>query len=322
MTLPVDEDVALALLLELARLAQPVRPLEIYDRVSTHFPELTEEDRRLLRRDGRRRVWPNKVQFARDILRKRGALALADYGVWQTNDQATGLLRDRLLERGVDEPESFISSTRLLPDMLGAGWARESRRRQRTVPGASRGGTTVVPPPPEPPTPSAPTPSITLTQLLQREEESVRAQLIERLQNIPWDAFERLIGRLLGHLGFSDVKVVGKPGDEGVDLMASFGNDLLQATVAVQVKRRRDNIAAPDVSYLRDRWSSRADKLLFITTSDYRPGARDVAEDPSHKEVKLISGTELVEVMLKHGLGVTRGSIAPITIDDAFFQSV
>ena len=180
----------------------------------------------------------------------------------------------------------------------------------------------MVPPAPEQPTPSAATPSITLTQLLQREEENIRTQLMERLQNIPWEAFERLVGRLLAHLGFSDVKVVGRPGDEGVDLMANFGNDLLQATVAVQVKRRRDNIAAPDVSYLRDRWSSRADKLLFISTSDYRPGARDVAEDPSHKEVKLISGTELVEVILKHGLGVTRGSVAPITVDEAFFQSV
>ena len=146
--------------------------------------------------------------------------------------------------------------------------------------------------------------------------------MMERLQNIPWDAFERLVGRLLASLGFSDVKVVGRPGDEGVDLMASFGNDLLHASVAVQVKRRRDNIAAPDVSYLRDRWSSRADKLLFITTSDYRPGARDVAEDPSHKEVKLICGSELVEVMLKHGIGVRPASMAPLTIDEAFFETV
>ena len=180
----------------------------------------------------------------------------------------------------------------------------------------------MVPPAPEVLAPLAASPSITLTQLLQREEETVRAQLMERLQNIPWDAFERLIGRLLDSLGFSDVRVVGRPGDEGVDLVASFGNDLLQASVAVQVKRRRDNIAAPDVSYLRDRWSSRADKLLFITTSDYRPGARDVAEDPSHKEVKLICGSELVEVMLKHGVGVKATSVAPLTIDQEFLESV
>ena len=321
MTLPAYHHVDLALLLELVRLGRPVRPVETYDRVAAHFPALTDEDKTRLRKDGRTRVWVNMVQWARDNLRKKGALASTDRGVWQTNAQATDLLREWLLERGVAEPESLISSTRVLPDMLGPGWAHEFRRRQRTV-SRPRGPTTALPPAPEQAAPSTPTPSITLTELLRREEENVRAQLMERLQNIPWDAFERLMGRLLGHLGFSDVKVVGRPGDEGVDLTGNLGNDLLQATVAVQVKRRRDNIAAPDVSYLRDRWSSRADKLLFITTSDYRPAARDVAEDPSHKEVKLISGSELVEVMLKHGLGVARGSIAPITIDEAFFQSV
>ena len=319
--IPTQRDIALALLLELVRFGRPVQRKQAVASVGAHFPYLTAEDKAILLQNGSTPLWTNKVEFARNDLRRQGALAGTDPGVWQANADAIGLLREWLLERGVAEPESFISSTRVLPDMLGPGWAHESRRRQRTV-SRPRGPTTALPPAPEQAAPSAPTPSITLTELLRREEENVRAQLMERLQNIPWDAFERLIGRLLGHLGFSDVKVVGKPGDEGVDLMASFGNDLLQATVAVQVKRRRDNIAAPDVSYLRDRWSSRADKLLFITTSDYRPGARDVAEDPSHKEVKLISGSELVEVMLKHGLGVTRGSIAPITIDEAFFQSV
>jgi len=319
--IPTQGDISLALVLELVRLGRPIRRKQAVASVEAHFPNLTPEDKAILLQNGSTPLWTNKVEFARNYLRLQGALARTDAGVWEASAEAIGILRGWLAERGVADADSFIRSSRLLPDVLGAGWARESGRRQRAV-SRRRGGTTVVSPAAEQPAPSAPTPSITLTELLRREEESVRAQLMERLQNIPWDAFERLVGRLLDHLGFSDVKVVGRPGDEGVDLMANFGNDLLQATVAVQVKRRRDNIAAPDVSYLRDRWSSRADKLLFITTSDYRPGARDVAEDPSHKEVKLISGTELVEVMLKHGLGVARGSIAPITIDDAFFESV
>jgi restriction endonuclease Mrr len=289
--------------------------------VEAHFPYLTSEDKAVVLQDGRTPVWTNKIEWARNYLREQSALARTEAGVWQANADAIGILRGWLLERGVGDPDSFIISSRTLPHVLGAGWARESRRRQRVVSRARR-GTTVVQPEPERPAPAPPAPPFTLLQLLRREEENARKELMQRLQDMPWEAFERLVGRLLDCLGFSDVKVVGRPGDEGVDLVANFGNDLLQATVAVQVKRRRDNIAAPDVSYLRDRWSSRADKLLFITTSDYRPGARDVAEDPSHKEVKLICGSELVEVMVKHGLGVTRGSIAPITIDEAFFQSV
>lgn len=319
--IPTQKDISLALLLELVRLGGPIRHEQTYTRVETHFPYLTSDDKAAMLQDGRTPVWTNKIEWARNYLREQGTLAPTDPGVWQANAQANVVLRGWLLERSLSDPDSFITSRQTLPDALGAGWARESRRRQRTV-SRARSRAAVAPPALEQPTPVAPTAPTTLAQLLQLEEESMRGQLMERLQDIPWDAFERLVGRLLASLGFSDVRVVGRPGDEGVDLIANFGNDLLQASVAVQVKRRRDNIAAPDVSYLRDRWSSRAGKLLFITTSDYRPGARDVAEDPSHKTVKLICGSELVEVMLKHGVGVKATSVVPLTIDQDFFESV
>ena len=42
---------------------------------------------------------------------------------------------------------------------------------------------------------------------------------IIRLREGPWQAFERLIARYLEHGGFTDVAVVGGPGDGGADIV-------------------------------------------------------------------------------------------------------
>ncbi|MGH6805072.1 MAG: restriction endonuclease, partial [Methyloceanibacter sp.] len=80
--------------------------------------------------------------------------------------------------------------------------------------------------------------------------------------------------------------VVGRSGDEGVDILADLYSPLITAKVAVQVKRHTANIGPRDISYLRDRWSRRADRLLFVTTADFTLGAKEVAADEHDKQVE------------------------------------
>lgn len=107
--------------------------------------------------------------------------------------------------------------------------------------------------------------------------DHVMGRLIERLNKLEGYEFEQLVARILDALGFRDTQVVGRSGDEGIDLITYLHSPLIRAKVVVQVKRHTANVGPKDVSYLRDRWSHRADRLMFVTTSDFTAGAKEVA---------------------------------------------
>ena len=129
MSFPRYADVDLALLLELARIGRRVRPHETYDRVTRHFPKLTEADRTVLRKDGRTRVWTNMIHWARDHLRVQNVLVASGPGEWELSLQGGALLEEWLRSRGATGVSSFVESDRTLSSLLGQEWARELRQR-------------------------------------------------------------------------------------------------------------------------------------------------------------------------------------------------
>ena len=149
--------------------------------------------------------------------------------------------------------------------------------------------------------------------------EAARAALLERLVAMDEYDFENFVARVLDALGFRNTEVVGRPGDGGVDVRAVVANELVSATVAVQVKRQQSNVGPKEISYLRDRWGRRADKLLFITTSDFTVGAREVATEHDTKPVQLVSGNELADTMIEHRIGVVAHTVERLELDEEFF---
>jgi restriction system protein len=137
---------------------------------------------------------------------------------------------------------------------------------------------------------------------------------------MPGYEFEQIVARVLDGVGLRDSQVVGRSGDEGVDILAYLHSPFVAARVAVQVKRHTANVGPKDISYLRDRWAKRADRLLFVTTADYTAGAREVADDPD-KPVALVTGEQLVDIMITHGLGVRERPVVEFEVDDEFFSS-
>jgi restriction system protein len=57
---------------------------------------------------------------------------------------------------------------------------------------------------------------------------------------------------------------------------------------------------------------------LFITTSDYTAGAREVASEQD-TEVVLINGRQLVDVMLDLELGIRKRPLVAFEIEEEFF---
>ena len=314
MTIPAYKDVDLALLLELVRANRPLRPSETYMAVARHFPELTESDMALTRADGRTKVYQNVVHWSRDHLRVRGLLAPDQPGVWRSNEAARQALTEDLTSRGATKAAAlaFIDEKRLLPDLLGRGWS--TALRQRPVDSITQ--TLAVPQiSPEPASVEAEN-----RESRSGDEESVRREIIARLNGMAGYEFEQLVARVLDGAGLRNAQVVGRSGDEGVDILADLYSPFITAKVAVQVKRHNANVGPRDVSYLRDRWSRRADRLLFVTTSDFTPGAREVAADEHDKQVVLINGMQLVNIMFENSLGVRTRPIVRYELEDEFFS--
>jgi restriction endonuclease Mrr len=105
--------------------------------------------------------------------------------------------------------------------------------------------------------------------------------------------FEHVMSLFLRLLGMVDVQRVGAGSGPWIDLMA---HDLLGRTVMIRCVQRSsgDSIGLPEIQRFIDLlYLFRQDVSLFLTSSDFTPGARELAR---RHEVHLIKGSEIEEL--------------------------
>lgn len=122
-----------------------------------------------------------------------------------------------------------------------------------------------------------------------------------------WEHFEHFIGHLLRKMEHTDVKVVGKVKDDGVDLTSCKPRENAKGVGverwAVQCKRWTTKDV--DVKVLEDLVAAsrttmfNAKHALLITTSGFTKRALKYAEEHS-SAIELVSGAELLEILTKH----------------------
>lgn len=153
------------------------------------------------------------------------------------------------------------------------------------------------------------------------EIQSWREKLKNVLLNLKPDSFERLTQRLLRESGFTQVKVIGKTGDGGIDGMGIVKlNGIISFHMLFQCKRYTGTVAAGEIRDFRGAMQGRADKGLFITTGKFSAPAIEEANRPGAAPIDLIDGEELVEKLKELQLGV-----APVNdyiIDEAWYLSI
>lgn len=137
----------------------------------------------------------------------------------------------------------------------------------------------------------------------------VRAQLHARLMAMTWGEFEDLIGKVLAELGFVEVAVTPRRSDKGIDVRGTMViGDAVRIRMAVQVKRWKDNVQAPTVQQVRGSLGTH-EQGLIITTSDFSPGAKKEAIRVDAAPVGLMSGQQLINLLLEHEIGVQKFSL-------------
>ena len=156
----------------------------------------------------------------------------------------------------------------------------------------------------------------TIRKLVKAREASVRESLREQLLKMAPDAFEHLVARLLEEMDYSNVKVVGQSGDGGVDVKAEIELGITSVLEVVQAKRHKRTVQRKDLDALRGSlYRFNAVRGTIVATSRFAKGAIEAAFAPGVAPITLIDGDTLIDLLIKHGIGVRKRKIEILTID-------
>lgn len=311
MAIPSQPDIELPLLLELERAGGRVQKGGLYSRIALHFPDMTQEDLRLIRESTGVNLWKNTVDWARNALHTKGHLNGGESGIWEITELGRKRLRGDFSGFGLSdkEVEDLIKSSDTLPYRLGEKW-KPRELRPRHVKGF------------EPERSREPEQQPEERGVESKETMDFPSRVLERLCSLRPAQFEQLVGKVLEAKGLADIKITGRPGDRGIDGEAKV--PFLDIQIAFQAKRYEpaNNISYQDVAAFKGSLSIRGlSRGVFITTSSFTPGAREAAEQGEPKIV-LVDGNALVATLIEYNVGVVKVPVIEMKIDDNFFGSL
>ena len=149
-------------------------------------------------------------------------------------------------------------------------------------------------------------------------------ELLKRIQANSPAFFERLVIDVLVAMGYggsrADAQAVGRGGDGGIDGVINEDRLGLEQ-IYVQAKRWKGSVGRPVVqAFAGSLEGFKARKGILITTSWFTADAEDYVEQ-IEKRIVLISGRQLAELMIEHGVGVTEVERFTVTrLDLDYFE--
>lgn len=159
---------------------------------------------------------------------------------------------------------------------------------------------------------------------VQKLNEATRKTIQKRLLEMPADRFEALIGELLVQIGFDEtsVQVTSYGNDGGIDVRGVLNaGDVTRVTAAVQVKRWRRNVQTRTVRDVRGSLTTH-EQGIIITTSGYSRGAREEANAVGKAPISLVDGEALIELLIKHNVGVIKQGHEVISLDSEWWTQI
>lgn len=148
--------------------------------------------------------------------------------------------------------------------------------------------------------------SLNFEEVAEDYVEAFKEKVIQKLQDLRPDQFERFAGVLLTAYGFLQVKVSGRTGDGGIDGHGSLKVGLSAMNVAFQCKRWQGQVGRPEIDKFRGAIQGEFEQGIFFTTSDFSSQARDASIKKGAVPVVLVNGDAIVQLMIDRQLGVKR----------------
>lgn len=152
------------------------------------------------------------------------------------------------------------------------------------------------------------------------EDEEHSVGLINIIQGLSPNGFERLCKRLLTEIGINEIVVTGGAGDQGIDGKGIVKlNDVVSLNIVFQSKRYKETVSPHHVRDFRGAMQGRGEKGLIITTGRFTKEAKIEANREGVTPIELIDGNRLVELFEKFNLGLKPMTV--FEIDHEFFKT-
>ena len=168
-----------------------------------------------------------------------------------------------------------------------------------------------------------PGPRQKIQKLAKEQKAAVRESLRAHLLQMDPKGFEELVGQLLEEMNYQKVKVTGRSGDGGVDVVADIQLGVTSVREVVQAKRHKRTIQRKDLDALRGSlYRFDAVRGTIVATSRFAKGAVKAAFAPGQAPITLIDGDTFMDLLIEHGIGVRTRPIDVLTFDPEGLSSV
>jgi restriction system protein len=274
--------------------------------LAQHF-NLTPEEVAMLLPSGQDYLFGNRWGWARTYLKKAGLIAYPSRGKFQITSEGRALLKEQPAK--ID-----VAVLKRYPDFLefwngpvkdGAGQATVISTESPVV---------------------EQTPEELIASAHDKLRKQIQSELLSKVMSCSPAYFERLVVRLLTVMGYGGSladagSALGRSGDGGID--GEIKEDKLGLDrIYIQAKRwGSTTVGSPEVrDFIGALAGKKARKGVLITTSKF---SRDAIASASNleKNVILVDGDRLSELMFEYGLGVTTESTYHVKrIENDFFD--
>ncbi len=260
--------------------------------ITAHMAEqfhLTAEEREQRIPSGQSTYIQNRTGWAKTYLKKAGLLTTPKRGVIQITERG----REVLLRKPEAINGSYLEQFQEFKDFQ----ARSNSQREvepKQIPSIERQ-----------------TPEETIEQSYTALRSQLADELLEQIKSCSSDFFERLVVDVIVAMGYGGTqrdaaRATQRSNDGGIDGIIKQDRLGLD-TIYIQAKKWDESrpIHRPEIQKFAGALQGvRARKGIFITTSSFSDGAREYVSTIDNKIV-LIDGTELAQLMIDHGIGVT-----------------
>ncbi len=280
-------------ILDLAQ-REPVTRRSATEAMTKHF-SLTAEQREERIPSGASTVIGNRTGWAMTFLTKAGLIEKTEPKTYRASKKAEQFLA---AHPGV----ITIADLRLVDGFEDAWEAGRAKRRDNARQEA---------PAEELSSNSTATPQEVITREVAALRSDLRGRLLQTVVDQSPAFFERLVLDVLTAMGYGGSREdaaehLGRSGDEGID--GRINQDSLGLDqVLVQAKRYRPDIKVDRKevqAFIGSLAGQGVTKGVFITTSSFAATAKEFVARGSTTKVVLVDGQMLIDLMLRHGIGV------------------
>jgi len=269
--------------------------------------QLSTEEREELLPSGKQQKFANRVNWAKSYLKQAGLVKATKRGSFIITIEG-----EKALASGEQIDNTFLAKYTAFQDFKNR--TKESPKKEEN----DADNTIDL---------SGSTPDEILRKAHQSINDALALELLSSVRDCSPAFFEQLIVDLLIAMGYGGAsedagRALGRSGDNGVD--GVIDQDPLGVDqIYIQAKRYQEaNTVGP--ADIRDFFGSlslkKANKGIFVTTSNFTASAIQTAKDLSHRIV-LIDGKQLAKLMIRYNVGCRDEEILHIKkIDEDYFD--